>query len=107
MKTLALAAALALLAAPAAFAQDHAGHEGHAAAPAAKTGEGLGQVKAVDATAGKITLHHGPVPALGWPAMTMEFKAAPALLQGVKPGQKVKFTVADGETPEVVALSPQ
>jgi Cu(I)/Ag(I) efflux system protein CusF len=47
------------------------------------------------------------VAALGWPAMTMDFKAAPDVLKGAKAGQKVKFTVVDGETPEVTALSPQ
>lgn len=107
MKKLPLIVALAVAAATPAFAQ-HDGHDAPAAAPAAaKSGQGSGVVKAVDAKAGKVTLHHGPVPALGWAAMTMEFKAAPQLLQGVKGGQKVKFTAVDGETPEVTALSPQ
>jgi Cu(I)/Ag(I) efflux system protein CusF len=109
MSKLPLIAALALFAALPAFAQapGRTVNAAPAAAAAARTGEGQGVVKAVDIDAGTITLHHGPVAALGWPAMTMTFKAAPALLQGVKPGQKVTFTVADGETPEVVALAPQ
>lgn len=109
MKKLYLIAALAAFAASPAFAQTHAGgHEGHTAAPAAaKTAQGSGVVKSVDAKAGKVTLHHGPVAALGWPAMIMAFKAAPQLLQGVKAGQKVKFTVVDGQTPELTALAPQ
>ena len=107
MNKLHLIAAIATFAASPALAQ-HDGHEGHMAAPAAaKSGQGTGVVKSIDAKAGKLTLHHGPVAALGWPAMTMEFKAAPQLLQGVKTGQKVKFTAVDGETPEVTAISPQ
>jgi Cu(I)/Ag(I) efflux system protein CusF len=102
-----LIAALAAFAASPALAQ-HAGHEGHAAAPAAaKTGQGSGVVKKIDAKAGQVTLHHGPLPALGWPAMTMDFKAQPQLLEGVKSGQKVKFTAVDGKTPEITAISPQ
>ena len=74
----------------------------------AATAEGSGVVKAVDAKAGKVTLHHGPITALGWPAMTMTFKAAPSLLTAIKPGQSVKFTLkpTDGSG-EVVAIAPQ
>jgi Cu(I)/Ag(I) efflux system protein CusF len=108
VKKLPLILALAVFGASPAFAQSHDAHPAHAAAPAAaKTGSGTGVIKAVDAKAGKLTLHHGPVAALGWPAMTMDFKAAPDVLKGAKAGQKVKFTVVDGETPEVTALSPQ
>jgi Cu(I)/Ag(I) efflux system protein CusF len=109
MKVL-IAAAIAALAAPPALAQ-HAGHHASAPAvqaapaPAAKTGSGVGVVKSVDAKGGKVTLHHGPVSALGWPAMTMTFKAAPQVLQGVKSGQKVGFTVTDGEEPEITAIT--
>ncbi len=47
----------------------------------------------VNASAGKITLDHGPIPNLSMDAMTMVFRAAdPALLKGVKKGDKVQFT---------------
>jgi Cu(I)/Ag(I) efflux system membrane fusion protein len=53
-----------------------------------------GTVDSVDAKAGTISLSHGPVPSLKWPAMTMEFKAANAsLLQGLKPGAKISHRV--------------
>ena len=32
-----------------------------------------GVVKKVDAASGKVTIAHGPVPSLKWPAMTMGF----------------------------------
>jgi Cu(I)/Ag(I) efflux system protein CusF len=48
----------------------------------------------VDAKAKTVTIKHGPIPAVGWPAMTMTFKAEPAMLANtVKPGDKVEFDV--------------
>ena len=47
-----------------------------------------GTVDGIDLKAGTLSLNHGPVASLKWPAMTMEFKAANAsLLAGLKPGQ--------------------
>lgn len=50
-----------------------------------------GTVESVDTAGGKITIAHGPVEALKWPAMTMAFKASPEQLASVKTGQKVEF----------------
>jgi Cu/Ag efflux protein CusF len=51
-----------------------------------------GTVEKVDTGAGKITLDHGPIPNLNMDAMTMVFRVQdPALLQGVKAGDKVQF----------------
>lgn len=51
-----------------------------------------GTVEKVDAGAGKITIDHGPIPNLNMDAMIMVFRAQdPALLQGVKEGDKVQF----------------
>lgn len=50
-----------------------------------------GTVESVDAKAGKITVAHGPVDALKWPAMTMGFKATPGQIASVRPGQQVQF----------------
>ena len=38
-----------------------------------------------------ITLSHDPIPAIGWPAMTMTFRADPMLLRDRKPGDQVSF----------------
>ena len=60
----------------------------------AMTGTGEGEVTAVDKTAGTITLKHGPIPGVKWPAMTMTFKAnPPALVDQAKVGEKVSFDV--------------
>jgi len=49
-----------------------------------------GTVDSIDAKAGTVSLNHGPVETLKWPAMTMEFKLANAsLMQGLKPGAMV------------------
>jgi len=87
---LVLAGALAI-AAPA--AAQHEGHGAPAASPAEGTIQGVGTVKAVNAKAGTITLHHGPIAALKWPAMTMTFKAAPDVIQAAKAGKSVTFTL--------------
>ena len=85
----------------------HEAHAGHAVAENDASGaEAVGEVKSLDAKTGKVTIHHGPIASLGWPAMTMTFQATPELLKSVKVGQTVKFTL---KTPEnrVTAIQPQ
>lgn len=50
-----------------------------------------GIVTAVDPAAGKITIAHGPVPELEWPAMTMTFQAPKAELGAIRQGDRVSF----------------
>jgi len=67
---------------------------------------GTGTVTAIDRTAGAVTLDHGPIDAVNWPAMTMEFKATPAtLLDTVKVGDKVSFELKMVEGAERLPLS--
>ena len=61
--------------------------------PASKSGEGTGTVTAVDPAAGTVTIEHEAMPGIGWSAMTMTFKADPALLAGVGKGDRVAFDV--------------
>lgn len=73
-----------------------------------KMGKGTGTVTAIDAAAGKITLDHGAIPAVGWPPMKMGFSAKPALLTGIAVGDKVDFDVTViGSAGEVTALKKQ
>ena len=61
-----------------------------APAAAAKLYESRGRIETL--AAGSITLSHEPVPAIGWPAMTMTFKLEPAsLAEGLKVGDPVTF----------------
>lgn len=57
----------------------------------AMTAMATGTVEFVKGGDGEITIAHGPVEALKWPAMTMTFKATPDQVASVKAGQKVAF----------------
>jgi Cu(I)/Ag(I) efflux system membrane fusion protein len=77
-----------------------------AAAPKAAGHQAEGTVDSIDAKDGSITLSHGPVASLKWPAMTMEFKAANAsLLKDLKPGAKVSFEFVERAQGEWVITS--
>lgn len=55
---------------------------------------GKGQVVLISKDKTKVTLRHEPIPAIRWPAMTMEFKVkSGALLAKTKVGDKVQFTL--------------
>jgi Cu(I)/Ag(I) efflux system protein CusF len=71
--------------------------------------QGTGTVNSVDASGHKINLTHGPIPALGWPGMTMDFAVTPAVdLSTLKPGTRVNFTIekGDGGTYEIQSVKP-
>jgi Cu(I)/Ag(I) efflux system protein CusF len=55
------------------------------------TASASGVVESVDADARTITIAHGPVEALKWPAMTMAFQAPGADLGSIKQGDHVTF----------------
>jgi Cu(I)/Ag(I) efflux system protein CusF len=71
-----------------------------------KTGKGTGVITEIDPKGGTLTIKHEAIKALGWPAMTMSFKAAPAsLLKGLKVGQKISFDANQGSgLPEITAV---
>ena len=59
---------------------------------AAQSHHASGVVKSVDAGKGTVTIDHGPVASLNWPAMSMGFKAKDKKsLHTLKPGQKIDF----------------
>jgi Cu(I)/Ag(I) efflux system periplasmic protein CusF len=52
-----------------------------------------GEIRKVDKDAKKLTIKHGPMPNLDMPPMTMVFQVKDAaMLEQVKPGDKVKFS---------------
>lgn len=62
---------------------------------AATTASATGTVESVNASERKIKLNHEPIPAVNWPAMSMEFPTAASVdLTKVQPGAKVKFTMS-------------
>jgi Cu(I)/Ag(I) efflux system protein CusF len=106
MKFLLVAAAAALIASPALAQSAPPAHTAESPASADAGTKATGQIKSVDVKAGTVTIHHAPIPELGWPAMTMTFKAAPDALKVAKAGQTVSFTLK-GSDNEVVAIQPQ
>ncbi|WP_454726113.1 MULTISPECIES: copper-binding protein [Cupriavidus] len=92
-----LIALLALLGAAATLPAFAAGTASITDAPAAAQAPAPmteGEIRKVDATAGKLTIKHGPIVNLDMPAMTMIFRVQdPAMTGRVKEGDHVKFTV--------------
>jgi Cu/Ag efflux protein CusF len=89
-----LIAAAALFGAAGAHAQqaDHGAHH-PTEAVATRVPQSEGEVRKVDPAQGKVTLRHGPLVNLDMPAMTMVFTVPDKkLLDGLKEGDKVKFT---------------
>lgn len=69
------------------------------AMPASKTTTqkdivGKGTVVSANKSGDYVTLKHEPIPAIGWGAMTMEFKVKDKMmLDKIKKGDKVQFTL--------------
>lgn len=66
------------------------------------------EVRRVDTGAGKVTLKHGEIKNLDMPPMTMVFRVKEGgLLTGIKPGDRVRFTVDKvGGDYTVLSLEP-
>lgn len=64
---------------------------GEVDAMAVQQGSATGTVTALDPAASKVTIDHGPVPELQWPAMNMGFGATPAQVAQLQLGQRVAF----------------
>jgi Cu(I)/Ag(I) efflux system protein CusF len=58
---------------------------------AGQTATATGTVKKVDTKKGTVTIAHGPVESLGWPSMTMGFKAEADQFRKIKEGDQVEF----------------
>jgi len=78
-------------------------------AQVAKTGKGVGVITAIDSKAHTLTIKHGPIPAVSWPAMTMTFKAnPPTLLKGLRLGERIGFDMKTrGMAAEVTSVRAQ
>jgi Cu(I)/Ag(I) efflux system protein CusF len=95
-------------------AEGHASHPQHGseiqmAHEGRNDAHGTGTVNSVDPAQHKVNLSHAPIPEIGWPAMTMDFPAAPSIdLKAIKPGTRVKFTIEKGQGGmyEIKAITP-
>jgi Cu(I)/Ag(I) efflux system periplasmic protein CusF len=77
--------------APASAAAEPAPTASAPMAAEAKRASATGVVQSVDAAAHTVTIAHGPVEALGWPGMTMTFKAPGVDLSTTRAGDNVSF----------------
>jgi Cu(I)/Ag(I) efflux system membrane fusion protein len=79
---------------------------GFAAAPAAAKAvshQAAGTLDSVDTKAGSVTVTHGPVASLKWPAMTMDFMLAnPSLVEKVKTGSAIDIEFVERKPGEWV-----
>jgi Cu/Ag efflux protein CusF len=83
---------------------------GQPAAPAAAGHQAQGKVIEVDTKTQSVTISHGAVASLKWPAMTMDFTLAnSALLKDLKPGAPVAFEFVERGKGEwvITKITPQ
>ena len=76
--------------------------------PMSHRGEGV--IEAIDVINTTVTLAHGPIASLSWPAMVMDFRVLnPALLRTLKPGQEIAFEITEASPGEyiIVRIQPQ
>lgn len=67
-----------------------------------------GTLRAIDATQGSVTIAHGPVAELKWPAMVMPFRIDAVQLKGLAVGDAVEFEFTNGEMdPRIVTIRKQ
>lgn len=65
--------------------------------------KGSGTVQKIDAAKGAVTIAHGPVKTLSWPAMTMTFAMKDKnMLDKIKTGSKVEFSFVESGKVHVV-----
>jgi Cu/Ag efflux protein CusF len=72
---------------------------------AADAASGRGTINKIDSAAGSVNISHEAIPAIKWPAMTMDIKVADKkALSGIKPGQTVTFGLTkDAKTGYVIS----
>lgn len=114
MKYLTFTLLVALLAAPAAFAQMNHGNMDHSKMPMTDTQmEGAVHTKAVvnSIADGTANVSHEPIPEIGWPAMTMDLALSPdAQMMGeVAAGDSVTLMLIKGDdgTYMIGAMMPE
>ena len=69
---------------------------------------GTGVLRDIRASENKLNMQHDPIPALGWPDMTMDFKIKPEInLEGLESGDAVEFELEESEDGYVITIIRQ
>jgi Cu(I)/Ag(I) efflux system protein CusF len=56
--------------------------------------QGSGVIRSIDSDGRHVVIQHGPIPEMVWPASERRMAVFdPELLRGLKPGQRVEFTI--------------
>ena len=64
-----------------------------------------GTIQALDRQRGVVSIAHGPVPALKWPASTLDFQARREQLEGLSVGDAVQISFqSEGEQAAIVSI---
>ena len=113
MKTIALAGAATMsmvLAAcgrtPNAQPENRQAAEAPATAQDGQVYSGTGTVKSISGD--QVTITHGPIEGIGWPAMTMTFRAPPEIASGAKSGDLVDFSFRqEGDAYVLTSVKPR
>ncbi|WP_217475365.1 copper-binding protein [Stutzerimonas stutzeri] len=64
-----------------------------------------GRIEALDREQGVVTIAHGPVPALKWPASSMDFQARREQLEGLAVGDEVRIGFqSEGDKAALVSI---
>jgi len=68
-----------------------------------KTHKGAGTVTDIDTANGKVTIAHGPIQTMKWPAMSMTFGIKDkTLLEKLSTGKKVEFEFIQRESDYII-----
>ncbi|NNF97731.1 MAG: efflux RND transporter periplasmic adaptor subunit [Halobacteria archaeon] len=69
---------------------------------------GTGVLREIRAKENKVNMQHDPIPALGWPDMTMDFKIKPDVsLEGLESGDAVEFELEESDDGYVITVIQQ
>lgn len=64
-----------------------------------------GQIEALDPEAGQVSIAHDAIPALKWPASTMDFQARREQLEGFSVGDQVRISFqSEGDQAALVSI---
>jgi len=69
---------------------------------------GTGLLREIRSSENKLNIQHDPIPVLGWPDMTMDFKIKPEVeLKGLESGDAVEFELEEGDDGYVITVIRQ
>jgi len=69
---------------------------------------GTGVLREIRTSENKVNIQHDPIPVLGWPDMTMDFKIKPEVeLKGLESGDAVEFELEEGDDGYVITIIRQ